>query len=305
MTRAGSKSVVQRRAAVQVRRQDDPCRTNVWLDRKVFHWAHRGGGRENPSNTVLAMRAALAARAHGLELDVHRTADGILVVAHDKDLRRMTGVTGTIRKSRFHELRQLDAAYNWVPGKVDSPSLGAGERWPLRGLAENDESLRIPRLEEVFDLFPDTPLNLEIKAPDVAGPLAELLERRRHRDVIVVSFRDWRIWRFRRAAPNVPTAAGLIGIIVFWLGSRFSIALPLRRHVALQVPWRLGAKRVCDRRLVAAAHRRGMAVHIWTIDDPDVMHAAIDIGVDGIMTDRPSVLAVVLAERAVGWRPRR
>lgn len=249
------------------------------------------------------MRAALSLGAHGLELDVHCTADPspIVVVAHDDDLEKMTGAKARIRDVVLDTLRSLDAGHNWVPGKVATRVPARGDTYPLRGMGPRDHDLRIPTLEEVFDAFPQTPLNLEIKAKGAALPLAELLTRTGREDVIVVSFRDWWLRRFRRAAPTVPTAAGGLAILLFWFCSRVGAALPVRHHVALQVPWRFGPLRICDERLVKAAHRRGLAVHVWTVDDADVMHAAIDIEVDGIMTDRPTVMALVLRERNVGW----
>jgi glycerophosphoryl diester phosphodiesterase len=121
--------------------------------------------------------------------------------------------------------------------------------------------------------------------------------------VIVVSIRDWWLRPFRRSAPSVPTAAGGVALVAFFLASRIWVPLPYRRPVAVQVPWRLLGKRICDRRLTWAAHRRGMAVHVWTVDDPSIMRRAIAIGVDGIMTDTPTVLAAVLADTGKGWHP--
>lgn len=247
------------------------------------------------------MHDAVAAGAHGLELDVHCTNDDCLVVAHDDKLSHMTGADGSIRKSSLHTLLGLDAARNWVPGKVWCTDRKEGDSWKLRDGGELGPIVRIPTLDEVFEAFPDTPLNLEIKSCTAARPLADFLQHRPHPDVIVVSIRDWWLWRFRRRNADLPTAAGGLAITAFWLLSRVRLGWPFGRHVALQVPWKLGPKRICDVRLVDTAHRHHLAVHVWTVDDPDTMHAAIDIGVDGIMTDRPTVLAQVLKERPVGW----
>src|SRR5687768_2375516 len=99
-----------------------PEAENPWLQRRVFHWAHQGGAKEGPSNTLFAMDRALAAGAHGLEFDVHRTHDGQLVLAHDKRLDRTTNGSGEIAERPLEELRRLDAAYWWVPGSVDDHS---------------------------------------------------------------------------------------------------------------------------------------------------------------------------------------
>jgi glycerophosphoryl diester phosphodiesterase len=276
---------------------------NPWVRRRVFSWAHRGGGREGPSNTLWAMRRGLEAGAHGLELDVHRTADGVLVVAHDDDLKPMTGAAGRIGTSTLEELRRLDAAHNWIPGKVFAETAGPGEAFTLRhqGSGPIDPDLRIPTLDEVLAAFPGVPLNLEIKRRPAAEPLADLLDRIARPDVIVVSIRPAALSAFRRRAPSAPVAPGPVALTLFWLASRVGIGLPLRGCVAVQTPLRLGPKRITDRRLVHAAHRRHLAVHVWTVDDAAQMAELIDLGVDGIMTDRPSVLAHVLAERGVGW----
>ena len=277
--------------------------TNPWRTRRVFHWAHQGGAREGPSNTLWAMRRAVEVGAHGLEVDVHRTADGVLVVAHDDELARMTGAPGRISNMSRDDLQCLDAARNWMPGKLATDTAGPGERWPLRheGAGPVDPELRIPTLEDVLAAFPTVPFTVEIKRRQAAAPLAALLERVGRDDLVVVSIRPLAQWAFRRRAPRAPVAAGPLGLVAFWLASRVGIALPLPGCVAVQVPLRLGPKRVTDRRLVRAAHRRNLAVHVWTLDDPEDMVKAIELGADGIMTDCPSVLARVLGERGVGW----
>lgn len=284
--------------------RDRQALRRIWLQRRVFHWAHQGGAREGPSNTLYAMGRAMANGAHGLELDVHLTADGKIVVAHDNTLFRMTGKPEwTIDGCDLAHLRRLDAAFHWVPGKVDAPRLEIGDEWLLQGQGPANPNLRIPTLDEVIDAFPDTPFNLEIKAGRAAKPLADLLIRRDRTDVIVVAFDDRWVRRFHRHAKTIPIAPGRVTIALFWLLSRFRIALPMRRYTALQVPLSYKGFPVTDKRLVETAHKRQLAVHVWTVDDPNAMHRAIDLGADGIMTDRPSVLKMVLAERGVGWQP--
>ncbi len=276
---------------------------NSWLARRVFHWAHQGGAREGPSNTLCAMRRGLAAGAHGLELDVHRTRDGHLVVAHDDDVQRMTGSSGRIATSTLEQLRMLDAAHQWAPGEVTLAS-GPDDAYPLRhqGPGPVDPELRIPTLQEVFDAFPGVPLNLEIKRWRAALPLAKVVKGLARDDVIVVSIRPWALWLFRRRAGAAPFAPSPIGLVLIWLASRAGLSLPNRGAVAIQVPLELMGRKVTDRRLVKAARRAGLAVHVWTLDEPALVRRALDLDVDGIMTDRPSVVAAVLAERGVAWR---
>lgn len=180
------------------------------------------------------MRRAREVGAHGLEVDVHRTADGVLVVAHDDELKRMTGAPGRISASTLADLRRLDAAHSWRPGPV--------EQFPLRhtGPGPVDPELRIPTLEEVIEAFPGVPLTIEIKRRPAAAPLAELLTRLSLDDVIVVSIRPVAMSIFRRRAPSVPMAPGPVAHVLFWLLSRVGIGLPLRGCVAVQVPLRCG-----------------------------------------------------------------
>lgn len=270
---------------------------NPWLDRRVYHWAHQGGAREGPSNTLHAMAAGLAAGADGIELDVHRSKDGRLMVLHDTTLDRTTNGHGKVADHTAEELRRLDAAYWWVPGKVgDHDPTTPPDRYTLRGWAPADPELRIPTLDEVLDRF-EVPLTIEVKDETAVGPLVALLRtRNRIGDVIVTSFMERIVWKLRRAGPELSLAPGRVYNL--WFLARVLVRWPPRRssYVALQVPHRYRGVTFLSRRLIDAAHRAGMAVHAWTIDDEAEMRELIDLGVDGIMTDRPTVLAAVLRE---------
>lgn len=275
---------------------------NPWLERRVFNWAHRGGGREGPSNTLYAMQHAVDVGAHGLELDVHRTKDHHLVVAHDDDLAAMTGASGRISTSTLEELRTLDVAHNWVPGEV-AVADAAPERYTLRndGPGPRTPELGIPTLEEVLARFPGVPLNLEIKRWRGALPMAKALRNLGRDDIIVVSIRPWALWLFRLRAPSVKVAPSPVGLFAIWFASRVRLPLPFPGSVAIQPPLRRKGKVFADRRLIETAHKAGLAVHVWTVDERAEIEEALELGVDGIMTDCPSVLAAVLAERRVGW----
>jgi glycerophosphoryl diester phosphodiesterase len=270
---------------------------NPWLDRRVYHWAHQGGAREGPSNTLFAMTAALAAGSHGIELDVHRTKDGHLVVLHDADLERTTNGHGKVAEQTLDELRRLDAAYWWVPGTVDDHDPATPPaRYTLRGRAPSDGDLRIPTLDDVLDRFA-VPLTIEVKAKAAVGPLVDLLRARgRTEGVIVTSFMERVVHQLRRAGPELPLAPGRVYNL--WFLARVLVGWPPRRssYVALQVPRRFRGFTVLSPRLVRGAHRAGMAVHAWTIDEETEMRRLVALGVDGIMTDRPGTLAAVLAE---------
>ncbi len=288
---------------------------NPWLARKQFHWAHQGGAREGPSNTIYAMRQACANGAHGIELDVHLTKDCCVVLAHDKHLGRITSCTGEIADCFLDDLSNCDAAYNWVPGKVNDANAYEQE-YTLRGQAATKPELRIPTLEQVLKEFPGVPLTIEIKAEDAVEHVVELLRKGSlpYDKLIVTSFMQPVVDRLRECDNKLPLAPGLKWTLRFALQA--FIGLPPRTcpYVAIQLPYYYGVEdfpprwrrvgrlipgplrrlTVIKPRLVRAAHRCGMAVHAWTIDDPEDMCKLFKMGVDGIMTDCPSVLTQVL-----------
>jgi glycerophosphoryl diester phosphodiesterase len=279
---------------------------NPWLERRVLNYAHQGGAREAPSSTLLALRQSVAAGCDALELDVHATADGELVVCHDATVDRTTNASGAIAAMTLDELRGLDNAYWWVPGEVVAPGRPDAE-YAYRGRAPSDPSLGIATLREVLEEFPGVFLNLDIKqtAPAVApyeAALARLLrEFGRRDDVIVASFNDAATDSLSAEAPEISTSAGTLATAAFWQAVQQGAEPPPSRHVALQVPPAYEVIPIVDERFVQTAHRKGLAVHVWTIDEADEMRRLLDLGVDGIMSDRPTVLERVLQERGDGY----
>ena len=277
--------------------------TNPWMARRVLNYAHQGGAREAPSSTLFAMQQALDAGADALELDVHATADGELVVCHDATVDRTTPATGAIADLTLDQVRDLDNAYWFVPGEVVAPGRPDAD-YQYRGRAPADHAFGLATLREVLEAFPAVFLNLDIKqtAPAVKPyeeALARLLrEFGRADDVIVASFLDNATDAFSQAAPEISTSFGTIGTAEFWRAVQDGEPPPPTRHHALQVPPSFGDRTVVDQRFVDVAHDQGIAVHVWTIDDPDEMARLLALGVDGIMTDTPSVLARVLSK----WR---
>jgi len=277
-----------------------------WPERRVIAYAHQGGAWESPSSTLHAVAHALDAGATGIELDVHATADGELVVCHDATVDRTTPAVGTIASFTLAELRQLDFSYWWIPGADVTPDRPA-EEYPFRGRAPEDPSFGIATLREVLERFPGVVLNLDIKqtAPVVAPyeeALARLLaEFGRHDDVIVASFLDPATDAFRRFAPSVPTSAGTVATAEAWRAAQVGEPLPDQPAVAFQVPERQGDLVVVDERFVAAAHGAGKAVHVWTVNDTESMERLLDLGVDGIISDVPTTLCGVLSSRGAAW----
>ncbi|WP_226913272.1 glycerophosphodiester phosphodiesterase [Gephyromycinifex aptenodytis] len=242
-------------------------------------FAHRGGATYPPNlgreNTLAAFQAALELGITHLETDVHATADGHLVALHDERLDRVSDRSGAVADLTLHEVRQARIG---------------GE--PIPTLAE---VLALPAF-----------INIDIKAPRAVRPLVALLrEMDAGQRVCVGSFSDRSLWRFRALTRGrVPTAAGRLGVVANRLLPAAITRLVHSPARAYQVPHRLPVGpftfTVVTPAFIRNAHRDGAQVHVWTIDDPQQMHELLDLGVDGIVSDRPDLLAQVLAERAGG-----
>ena len=242
----------------------------------VLAFAHRGGAFhpeiEGLENTLTAFEHAVDLGYRYLETDVHATRDGVLLAFHDAVLDRVTSHTGAIAETGYDELADVVV----------------GERE------------QIPTLAALLDRFPDVCFNIDIKAGNAVVPLATLVQRRRAHDrVCVGSFSASRMRAFRRAMDRpVATAHGPAAVVA----ARFAPANVAARltsgpGLAFQVPPQRGPVRVVTEDFVARAHAARQPVHVWTIDDPAQMHALLDLGVDGIMTDRTDLLREVLLER--------
>jgi glycerophosphoryl diester phosphodiesterase len=279
---------------------------SVWLERRVIAYAHQGGAWESPSSTLHAIRHAIEVGATAVELDVHATADGELVVCHDATVDRTTAGGGTIASFTLAQLRAMDFSYWWIPGADVTPGRPAAD-YPFRGRAPADPSFGIATLREVLEQFPGVVLNLDIKqtAPVVAPyeeSLARLLaEFGRTDDLIVASFLDPATDAFRRFAPDVPTSAGTMATAEAWQAVQAGEDLPESPAVAFQVPERQGDLVIVDERFVAAAHRAGKAVHVWTVNEAESMERLLGLGVDGIISDVPTTLCAVLGSAGVAW----
>ncbi len=295
---------------------------NPWLERRVLNIAHQGGEIEAPSNTLFAFKTAKDKGSDVLELDVHATKDGELVVIHDTTVNRTTNGAGRIDQMTLEHLKTLDAAYWFVPdcgtchGKPDDAyayrGYATGEREIPDELADFEANdFRIPTLREVLEAFPRDLLNIEIKR---TARRDEALRARARRaagrvrpfdDTIVVSFSDVAMELFNVFAPDVSTATATGQATAFWASAQGPApGAPNPRYDALQVPISLNGVAIVTPQFVERAHANGLAVHVWTINDAPTMQWLIDIGVDGIMTDRPTVLEDVLGANRVK-RPER
>jgi glycerophosphoryl diester phosphodiesterase len=257
--------------------------------------AHRGASALAPENTIEAFQLAVEAGAGGLELDVHMTRDGHIVVIHDATVDRTTNGSGAVSEMTLHELRGFDAGYSFSPD--------GGPTRPYRG-----RGVRVPTLGQVLEEFPEVAVNIEIKAPTpgieetVLGILrgANASER-----TLVVSTPHAIVKRFRKiSAGLISTGASRWEIGVFYISSRLRLERLVRpAYDALQVPIRHRGMLVVTPRFVRAAHARDVRVDVWTINQADEMRRLLDLGVDVIMTDRPGTLAGVLENWSSTLRP--
>lgn len=275
-----------------------------WIARRVIAFAHQGGSFEGPSSTLAAIAHALEVGATAIELDAHATKDHRIVVCHDATVDRTTNHEGIIAQMSLEELSRLDNAYWWIDGDVVTPGRDADE-YQLRGRAPDDRRYGVATLEEVATAFPGVLLNLDIKgtAP-LVEPYEELLARELRQleiidRVIVASFHDDAIQRFRAFAPEVATSAATNETAAFYFSHLEAPIVP--PVAAFQVPARYGEIDVVTESFVEAAHAAGIAVHVWTINDVEEMSRLIDVGVDGLVSDRPTVLAALLEERGCAW----
>jgi glycerophosphoryl diester phosphodiesterase len=248
-------------------------------------FAHRGGAGDHPENTMAAFRAAVAMGYRYLETDVHLTRDGAIVAFHDSVLERVTDRRGRIGEVTSAELAEADAGY-WF-------TRDGGRTYPHRGTG-----VRIPLLTELIEEWPDAFLNIDTKSDPVVEPLAVLLKRMNVLDrVCVGSFSDARLRRFRAlVGDGVCTSMGPREVTRARLSS-LTGRIPRQGALCIQVPVRQNGIPMVEPLMIRAAHRSGLAVHVWTIDDGGEMERLLDLGVDGIMTDSLDTLRSVLGRR--------
>ncbi|MCB9749583.1 MAG: glycerophosphodiester phosphodiesterase [Myxococcales bacterium] len=259
-------------------------------------FAHRGGAKRWPENTLHAFEEAIARGYRHIETDIHLTRDGELVVFHDHTLDRCTDGAGPIAARTVGELQQLDAGYWWSPD--------GGETFPFRG-----QGITIPTLAEALALGPEIRFNLEMKprTPAIAWALWDFLRGRPdRRRVLAASAFSPNVIAFRELSDgSVPSSPGFAEILKFWTAVRAGAhrlvygARGPDFH-ALQIPVSHGPLTVTSERLVRVAHEYGLHVHVWTIDDPAEMRRLVALDVDGIMSDVPDVLLEVLGRADAG-----
>jgi glycerophosphoryl diester phosphodiesterase len=237
--------------------------------------AHRGLAVEAPENTLLAFLKALATGVAYLETDVHASADGVAIISHDADLRRMTGRDVRVGQLTAAELAQI--------------RLGDGQAYPT--------------LAEALDAFPDARFNIDIKDEAAVGPAVAAIRAAGAVDrVLIGSFRGARRLGVVRQLPGVATSISSFGVLVTVVAAKLGVRPLVRRALrgvdAIQIPLQVLRMSTTSRRVLDAVHDAGVEVHIWTINDPATMRRLLDAGVDGIITDRCDVAMDVVRRRA-------
>ena len=233
-------------------------------------FAHRGGAGVFPENTLPAFQNAVNSGYKYLETDVHSSKDGEVFAFHDDSLDRVTEHSGKISELTSKEISTIQI----------------------------DNFAKIPTLLELLETFPEAKLNIDPKADSVVQPLTDLLKHTNSVSrVCIGSFSDKRIKHIRKElGSGLCVSAGPKKVVKF-LAGKFTFSKFKSDYHSLQVPQRSGPVRIITHDFVERAHSRGLQVHVWTVDDPNEMNELLDLGVDGLMTDEPSILKNVLIER--------
>jgi glycerophosphoryl diester phosphodiesterase len=240
-------------------------------------YGHRGASARLPENTLAAFRQALADGANALELDIHRTADGHLVVAHDPDGRRMAGASGRIRDLELHEVR----CWNVAAGS-------GGDR----------REHHVPTLDEVLGTFPEVPVSVDLK-PSEPRAAAELLDlvaahRAEHR-VTIGSFHDRLVHLVRRLGYAGPTALTRAEVAAARLLPSALARRRIRGHAAM-IPRRGWGVRLDARGFIRRCRELGLRVDFWVVNDPAAARDLLAAGATGLISDDPRVIAPIVAE---------
>jgi glycerophosphoryl diester phosphodiesterase len=238
-----------------------------------------------PGNTMTFLEGVAGLGVDVLEMDAHMTRDGHIVLIHDDTVDRTTNSSGQVSAFTLEELQNLEVGVNWTQdGGATYPYQGAG--------------LKIPTVEDVFQRFPDYPMVIEIKqeSPSMAEPFCDLIRQYGMTEkVLIPSFSDLAISEFRAACPEVATASSGDEVRSFIIAN-FLLATNLLSpaYQAFQVPEESGGIPVVIPHFVNSAHDHNLQVHIWTINEEADMKRFLEMGVDGIMTDRPDILLDLL-----------
>lgn len=253
--------------------------------------AHQGGNNIFPDNTLFAFERAVELGVDVLEMDVHLSKDGELVVLHDATVDRTSNGSGAVAELSLTEIKSLDAAYWWP--QHDIAARDETQQFPYRG-----QGISIPTLEEVLRAFPDMVKVIEMKPADIniVRALGDMLrEHGQENLVIVASFHMENLKSFRNAYPEIMTSAGQNEIVRFFIMNHLGFAGSYASKTGFfQVPVRSGPLKVITPAFVRNSQRNNIIVQAWTINEEDEMTELLNWGIDGIITDNPDRLLSIL-----------
>jgi len=248
-------------------------------------FAHRGASADFPENTIEAFQAGVRAGAEMLELDVHASRDGEIVVFHDSALERTTDGHGEVRDHTMTELEALDAGFRFSDARGGHPYRGKG--------------IRIPRLLELLQTLPGVPLNIEIKQaePSIEPAVVDLLAENGAVESVLLAAAEDEIMQRIRTLVGTEVVTGFAAseateFVMRTMAGDFQGYRP--PGFALQVPPEHSGIRVISAEAVEAAHRLGVEIHAWTINVPGEIETLVEMGVDGIMSDDVAMAASVV-----------
>lgn len=251
---------------------------------------HRGCAGEVPENTLASFERGLADGAAILESDLHLTRDGVPVLTHDPDVGRVSDGRGPVAEHDLAQLQRLDAGFHFSPDGASHPFRGRG--------------LRVPTLREAFETFPEARFNLELKEdrPGLVEATVDLVAGFRRADRTLLTAADGALMarvHVHLDAEGVAAARGASApdVLAFLRAALDGTAAPAG-PMALQVPATFRGSPLVSQAFVAHAHAHGVAVHVWTVNEPAEMERLLALDVDGLVTDFPARLAALLASRA-------
>ncbi|NWQ40647.1 glycerophosphodiester phosphodiesterase [Bacillus sp. EB106-08-02-XG196] len=255
--------------------------------------AHQGGELLAPSNTMAAFQNAANMGVDVLETDIHITKDGHLVAIHDASVDRTTNGKGQVEDLTLAEIQELDAGYHFKNLEGNHNFRGKG--------------VYIPTVKEMFQTFNHMKIEIEIKddnpperIEEIASKLWNLIEEYQMEEKILIGSFDQEILKTfdKYAKGRVALSAGRQEVKIFVITHKFLLRnLYVPKVDAFQIPVEDSGFDLTDQRLIDGAHRLGMEIHYWTIDDPDTMEKLIDAGADGILTNRPDLLHNLIEEK--------
>jgi len=249
--------------------------------------AHRGGSLEAPENTMAAFSHAYKVNQKiYFELDVHQTRDKEIVVHHDGTVDRTTNGTGSIANLSYKELSQFDAGYRFT--------LDNGKTFPFR-----DQGCHIPKLKDVLTAFPTTRLSIELKDGPVffGGNVAKVItETQSQKRVCIAGENHKALSQAAALMPEVCSGFSAKEMLINFYCAALHLPsfIGAKRAQVMQIPYSHNGRTIASPNFINRAHKQGLFVHVWTVNDEETMRHLLKIGADGIITDAPTLLTRVL-----------